>query len=778
MRRLAMFALVGAAAITTPDSSQAQSAAAPATAATTSLSTNDAAIEALLARMTVEEKVGQLSLFAPAATAPLGNPVGNPASPAQNTASATPSAAEAQQLADIRAGRVMGLFNGAGLAGKRRAQQVAVNESRLGIPLLFAADVIHGFRTLFPVPLAEAASWEPALAERTARAAAVEASAAGFRWTFAPMVDIARDARWGRGVEGAGEDVFLARQFAAARVRGFQGDDLSRADVMLSTPKHFAGYGAAEGGLDYAGAELSPRALREVHLPPFRAAIEAGALSLMTGFHTIDGLPATAHAGLLRGVLRDEWGFAGFTVSDYTADAELVAHGVAGDERDAARLAFLAGTDVSMQSGLYQRHLPALVASGAVPMARLDEAVRRVLRVKQRLGLFEQPFRGLDGGSQGGPKERLEYPEHRALAREAAQKSIVLLKNDGDLLPLRREGIRIALIGPFGDGSQDLLGPWSMFPGPTPPIGIAQALREALPRGASLTVVPGSAVEAPLPGGVRAAVAAARAADVVLLAIGESEAMSGEARSRSDIRLPAAQQALAEAVAATGKPVVVLLRHGRALALQGAVRGARAILATWFLGSQTGPAIVDVLFGVVSPSGRLPVSFPQTPGQVPWHYAQPRTGRPMSDADPNAPFTARYLDTTPRALYPFGHGLTYGRVQYESVTLDSGRLAWDGAITVRAQLRNTGTREVDEVAQLYVGQRVASLSRPVRELKGFRKLRLAPGASVQIAFTLTRAELTYVGSDLQSRADPGRFDLWVGPSSAEGLSARFELAPR
>jgi beta-glucosidase len=394
-----------------------------------------------------------------------------------------------------------------------------------------------------------------------------------------------------------------------------------------------------------------------------------------------------------------------------------------------------------------------------------------VLATKQRLGLFEQPFRGLgDGPGAGAPDET----EHRALAREAARRAIVMLKNDGELLPLRKSNTRIALIGPFGSGPHDLLGPWSLFPGSTPPIGIAQALREALPASAALTVLPGSGVESPLPGGIRAAVAAARAADVVLLAIGESEQMSGEARSRTDIRIPKAQQDLAEAVAKTGKPVVVLLRNGRALALQGAVRDARAILVTWFLGAQTGPAIADILFGDASPSGRLPVSFPQVPGQVPYYYSHKRSGRPSVEAEPDASYKTRYLDASHQALYPFGHGLGYARVRYEALELPD-RLAWDGALQVRARISNTGRREVEEVAQLYVSQRAASVTRPVRELKDFRKLRIAPGASAEVTFTLTRADLAFIGRDLKETAEPGMFDLWVGPSAAEGLRSSFAL---
>ncbi|RZL91796.1 MAG: beta-glucosidase [Variovorax sp.] len=719
-----------------------------------------ARVESLLARMTVEEKVGQLSLYGPAGVDVVANPQAGRQS-------------QEQQLADIRAGRVTGLFNNEGLEGKRRAQRAAVNESRLGIPLIFGADIIHGFRTVFPVPLAEAASWEPALAERTAHASAVEASADGFRWTFAPMVDIARDARWGRGVEGAGEDVYLGRLFAAARVRGFQGQDLSRADALLATPKHFAGYGAAEGGLDYNAVDLSERTLREVYLPPFRAAIDAGALSIMSAFNEIGGIPSNANRALLTGVLRGEWRYQGFVVSDYTADEELIAHGFAADGREAARRAFLAGTDVSMQSGLYMRYLPGLVASGAVPMSMLDDAVRRVLRVKMRLGLFDHPFRGLEDAPAG---PRFDATAHQALSREAAVRSIVMLKNDSDVLPLSKSGQRIALIGPFA-GASDLFGPWLVLPGQAPPVGIEEAIRDTLASPELLTVVRGSDVESPISGGIDEAVAAARHADVVVLSIGENEQMSGEARSRSDIEIPRAQQALADAVAATGKPVVVLLRNGRALALRGGVRNARAILVTWFLGSQTGAAVADVLFGDANPSGRLPVSFPQTAGQVPYYYSHKRTGRPQLADAPATFYKARYLDATNDALFPFGHGMGYARVRYDGLEPGLGRMAWNGTLSVRARITNTGQREAEEVVQLYIGNRAASVTRPVRELKGFRKVRVPAGQSATVEFTLSRADLMFIGQALQPTVEPGEFDVWVGPSAIGGLKTSFALTP-
>ncbi|WPG40257.1 glycoside hydrolase family 3 N-terminal domain-containing protein [Variovorax sp. EBFNA2] len=721
----------------------------------------EARIESLIARMTLQEKAGQLSLYGPADI----NVPNNPQAGWRNGQ---------QETEDVRNGRLTGLFNNAGLEGKRRLQQVAVRESRLGIPLIFGADVIHGFRTIFPMPLAEASSWEPALAERTARAAAVEATADGFRWTFAPMVDIARDARWGRGLEGVGEDPYLARQFAAARVRGFQGSALSNADSMLATPKHFAAYGAAEGGLDYNTSELSERTLREVYLPPFRAALDAGALSVMSAFNEIGGVPSTANPALLTGVLRGEWKFKGFVVSDYTADEELIEHGHAANSREAAKLAFMAGTDVSMQSGLYIRHLPDLVASGEVSMARLDEAVRRVLRVKLKLGLFDDPMRGLDGQPAD---QRVENPEFIALARESARRSIVMLKNEGQLLPLAKTGPqKIALIGPFAEGTKDLMGSWSLFPGQSAPVGIDEGLHAALGIEASrLTVTRGANVESPLPGGIETAVAAARDADVVVLAIGESQKMSGESRSRTDIGLPQAQQDLAEAVAATGKPVVVLLSNGRAMALKGAVRNARAILVTWFLGVQTGHAIADVVFGDANPSGRLPVSFPQTAGQVPYYYAHKRTGRPSPESAPGTAFKTRYLDATNEALYPFGFGIGYAPVRYDHVELSSDRLAIGNTLRVRATVTNTGTREAEEVVQLYLAQRAASVTRPVRELKNFRKVRIAPGASEVVEFTVGDDDLQFLGRDMKPVVEPGEVDLWVAPSAASGIQKRFVL---
>jgi beta-glucosidase len=610
------------------------------------------------------------------------------------------------------------------------------------------------------------------VADRSARAAATEAAAAGIDWTFAPMVDIARDQRWGRGVEGAGEDVLLGCLMAAARVRGFQGTKgLAADDAVMACAKHFAAYGAAEGGLDYNTVDVSERTLREIYFPPFQAAFDAGALSTMASFNEISGVPATANPWLLDQVLRREWHFGGLVVSDYTGDEELVAHGFAADARQATKLAFLAGVDMSMQSGFYLRYLPGLVASGEIPMARLDQAVRRVLLVKSRLGLFDDPFRRIAPHRE---KTRVRTPANLKLARESGRRSIVMLKNDGDLLPLPRNGQRIALIGPFAAGQRDLVGPWNVYGTDADAVDLATAVRAAVREPSSVTFTPGSEVDAAIPGGIEAAVAAARAADIVILAIGESQRMSGEAQSRDDIVIPAPQQTLADAVAATGKPIIVLLRNGRALALGGAVLAAPAILVTWFLGSQSGPAIADILFGVEGPSARLPVSFPFATGQEPLYYAHKSTGRPNPLGAPQE-YKAHYREAPNAARFAFGHGLTYGRITYTDLRLDTPDLDWNAKLTIRATIANMGTKDAAEVVQLYIQDVAASITRPVRELKAFRKIRLAAGATQEVVFTLQREDLLFVGTNLTRTVEPGLFRIWVVPSAqADGVSTTFK----
>lgn len=719
-------------------------------------------VDDLIARMTLEEKAGQLSLMASAwggSSAASLNPPGNSDFP--------------KQVEEARRGQLTGVFNGNGARMHRILQSAAVRESRLKIPLIFAADIIHGHRTIFPVPLAEAASFDPELARRTAEAAAFEATGAGIDWNFAPMVDIARDQRWGRGVEGAGEDVLLGNLFAAARVRGFQGRDYRSDAHMLATAKHFAAYGAAEAGLDYNTVDISERTLREVYLPPFKAAFDAGALSVMAAFNELSGIPATGHHWLMTQLLRGEWGFEGFVVSDYTGDEEMIAHGFAKDARDATRLAFLAGVDMSMQSGFYRTHLPGLVQSGDVPVERVNQSVRRVLAMKAMLGLFDDPFRRIDERRE--VRRSMTRPA-LALAREAGRKSIVMLKNDGDLLPLPRSGKRIALIGPFAAGQHDLIGPWCVYGDDAKAVDLATGVREAVADRNSIVIAEGSGIEEPLAGGIEAAVAAARQADIVVLAIGESQNMSGEAQSRTDIGIPAPQQQLAEAIAAVGKPTVVLLKNGRALALEGAVANAEAILVTWFLGTETGRSIADVLFGAYSPSGRLPVSFPRESGQQPYHYAHKPTGRPNPEGKLE-PYKARFRGITNTALYPFGHGLTYGKFDYANLQLSTARIPVSGGeIAISARITNSGRRQAEEVVQLYIRDRAASITRPVRELKAFRKLALAPGRSEVVRFVLRPSDLQFIGQQNRPVAEPGSFDIWVAPSAeADGLRGSFEL---
>lgn len=710
-------------------------------------------IETLIAKMTPAEKAGQLSCFSDQI-----RPIGVPFNPSLATGGA------AEQLARIKTGQIGMLFNGVGYAGAKAAQDAAL-ATRLKIPLIFAGDVIHGLRTAYPLPIAEACAFDPDLAMRTARAAALETTALGIHWTFAPMVDVARDQRWGRVAEGSGEDPYLGMELAKARVRGFQGDDLRDPTRVAACAKHFAAYGAVSGGQDYNFTEISPATLHEVHLAPFKAAVDAGVATLMSAFNDIDGVPSSGNHWLMTDLLRGEWRFRGMVVGDYTADEELIAHGYAKDGRDAAKKAFMAGMDMAMQSNLFNLWLPDLVEKGEVPLARLDEGVRRVLHLKDAIGLFDNPYRSV---SQKAERTSVSTPAMLKLSREAGARSIVLLKNDGNLLPLKKNPGRIAVVGPFAEDRKNVVGTWAFMADEKLNVSIAQGLRA---RGLTVTTEPGSEIEAPLPGGIAAAVAAARNADIVLLAIGESQLMSGEAQSRTEITIPAPQMALAEAVVATGKPVIVLLRHGRALALHGAVKDAPAILATWFLGSESGNAIADVMFGDINPSAKLAASFPNESGQEPYFYNHKNTGRPAPDTG-SQEYKSRYRETTNEALYPFGHGLSYTSFSVSNVVVPARMTS---ALTVTATVTNTGARAGDEVVQLYIHDQVASRTRPVRELKGFARMSLAPGASKRVTLTLKREDLRFWG-DGDWVIEPGVFDLWVATSSVNGEKQSFELA--
>ena len=709
-------------------------------------------IESLIAKMTPAEKAGQLSCFSDQI-----RPIGVPFNPGLASGGAN------EQIARIKTGAIGMLFNGVGYAGAKAAQDAAM-QTRLKIPLIFAGDVIHGLRTAYPLPIAEACAFDPDLAMRTARAAALESTALGIHWTFAPMVDVARDQRWGRVAEGSGEDPYLGTALGVARVKGFQGESLRDPTRVAACAKHFAAYGAVSGGQDYNFTEISPSTLHEVHLAPFKACVDTGVATLMSAFNDIDGVPASGNRWLMSDLLRGEWKFRGMVVGDYTADEELIAHGYAADGRDAAKKAFLAGMDMAMQSNLFNLWLPDLVEKGEVPMARLDEGVRRVLQLKDAVGLFDNPYRSV---SQKAERTSVSTPAMLKLSRESGARSIVLLKNEGNILPLKKNPGRIALIGPFGEDRANVVGTWAFMSDEKLNVSIAQGLAA---RNVTVDIVKGSDVEVAIPGGIDAAVAAARNADVVLLAVGETQIMSGEAQSRTDIVVPAAQMALAEAVAATGKPVVVLLRHGRALALHGAVKDAPAILATWFLGSESGHAIADVLFGDVNPSAKLSASFPRESGQQPYFYNHKNSGRPAPDSG-SQEYKSRYRETKNEALYPFGHGLSYASFAVSNVVVPA---QMTDTLTVTATVTNTGAVRGDEVVQLYIHDRLASHTRPIRELKGFARVSLAPGAAQRVSMTLKRDDLRFWANDGWV-VEPGLFDLWVATSSVNGEKREFTL---
>lgn len=715
----------------------------------------------LLGRMTLEEKIGQL------------NQVPGGRQRALN------SRLDAAALERVRRGEIGSFLHVAGAAQIRDLQRLAVEESRLGVPLLFGMDVVHGYKTLFPVPLALAASWDPELVQQTAHVAAMEATAAGLNWTFSPMVDIARDARWGRVVEGAGEDPYLGSILATAQVRGYQGQSLADAGSILATAKHFVGYGAAQGGRDYDSADISDRTLHEVYLPPFYAAAQAGAGSMMTAFNDIAGVPLTAHPALVRGLLRGQWGYDGLIVSDWNAIPELLNHAVAGTPQEAGALALRGGVDMDMAGNLYSAQLKGAVEADPSLLPLLDESVVAVLTAKERLGLFDDPYGRTDPAREA---EAMLTPEHRALAREAARRSIVLLKNDGDLLPLAATARRIAVIGALAEDANSSLGSWRAQGKVEDVRPLIPALREAMPQ-ARFTYAQGYRSEAAPTIAVTAAgegaqsvretsdaealaeaVDAARAADLVLLVVGEHFDRSGEARSYTDIGLSPAQNALAAAVLDTGKPVVVILMNGRPLAIPELARRAPAILETWFLGVESGPAIADILTGRVSPGGRLPIVFPRASGAAPVTYAHLPTGRPA--AEDLTRDTARYRDQPITPLFAFGHGLSYGRFEYGDVDFSQTKIDAGGQVEVSVVVRNTSAVAADEVIQLYVRDPVAAVSRPVQELRGFRRVAFAPGEAKRVRFTLTPAQVAFWEAD-GWRIQPGAIEVMVGASSAD-----------
>ena len=649
-------------------------------------------------------------------------------------------------------------------------QRVAVQESPHRIPLLFTYDVIHGYRTIFPVPLAEAASFDPALAESDARIAASEAAANGITLTYAPMVDIARDPRWGRIVEGSGEDPYLGSVFAAARVRGFQGARLDDPASLLATAKHFVGYGASEGGRDYATAEISERTLWSTYLPPFHSAIRAGAGAVMPAFSAVNGSPPHASAWLLRDVLRGQLGFAGVVVSDWMGIQELVPHGVAGGTGEAARLALRAGVDLDMSDGVYQDSLPALVRAGSVPPAEIDEAVRRVLRAKYSLGLFSDPYHG---ASEEKAARVTFTRENLAAARAAARESIVLLKNDRATLPFSRDIKSLAVIGALAADGRSSIGPWSATGDSAKAITVLDGLRRANPA-MRIGYAPGAAPRGADTSRIPAAEALARDADAVVLVLGEDGERTGEAESRASLELPVAQLRLAQRVfaASGGKPLVVVLMNGRPLAIPWVADSMPAIIESWYLGSAHGDAVADVLFGDYSPAGKLPVTFPRATGQVPTYLAQTNTGRPHSATDK---YTTGYNDLSITPLFPFGYGLSYTTFRYGDVRLSRNEIRAGDSLGVSVTVSNVGAREADEVVQLYLRDDVASVARPVKQLVRFRRVHVRAGASETVSFSLGANDLAFYDLRMRRVVEPGRFTLYAGTSSADTREAHFTV---
>lgn len=716
-------------------------------------------VEALIGQMTMEEKAGQLTQYS--GKSQLTGPV-----------SFKGNAEE-----DIRLGRVGSMLNVLGANSTRQYQQVAM-QSHLKIPLLFGQDVIHGYLTTFPIPLAEAASWDLAAIERSARIAATEAAASGIHWTFAPMVDIARDPRWGRVMEGAGEDTYLGSLIAAARVRGFQGKKLGDTDAVMATAKHFAGYGAAVGGRDYNSVDMSERMLWETYLPPFKAALDAGAATFMNSFSDLNGVPASGNNYLLRDILKGKWGFEGFVVSDWGSIGEMMMHGYVKDARGAALAGITAGSDMDMESNAYRQHVAPLIREGKLDVALLDDAVRRVLRKKFELGLFDDPYRFSDAVRE---QATLGLPAHRQAARDMAAKSIVLLKNQGDLLPLSKALKSIAFIGPMVKAYKDNHGAWAVS---LPNVDYSKfivsqwdGLKNRLGQDTRLLYAQGCAINDDKRDGFAEALEVAKQADLVIVSVGEAANMSGEAKSRASLRLPGVQEDLVKALHATGKPLVVLINAGRPLVFNWIADQVPTILYTWWLGSEAGNALADVLLGDVNPSAKLPMTFPRSEGQIPIYYNSFNTGRPSPGGTATG-YVSGYIDLDGAPRFPFGFGLSYTSFEYSNLVLDQRSMQGSGRITVSMTLKNTGLRAGEEIVQLYLRDQVASVVRPVRELKDFRKVLLQPGESKVLRFVIDKEKLSFYNQRLQWVAEPGDFEVMIGASAIDiRLRDQFELTP-
>lgn len=719
-------------------------ALAPAAPAQDALEGHSERVRDLVGRMTLEEKLGQLVQAAGGRSMSLN------------------SRLVPDELERVRRGEVGSYLHVAGAEPLGALQRVAVEESRLGIPLLFAMDVVHGYRTIFPVPIGMAATWEPDDWQSAARISAREATASGLHWTFAPMVDIARDPRWGRIVEGAGADPYLGARMAEAQVHGYQGDGLAAGDTLMATAKHFGAYGVPLGGRDYGTADISERSLHEIYLPPFFAANAAGTGSMMTAFNDIAGVPSTSNEHLIDGVLRDGWGFDGMIVSDWNAVAELINHGVAASRAEAGALALRAGVDMDMTSGVFGEDLAEAIAADPALEADLDLAVARVLTAKERLGLFDTPYAYHDADREA---RELLTAENRAEARRIAARAMVLLRNEANALPLAADAGRVAVIGALATDAMTQLGSWRARGQAEDVVTLLDGLRANAPDGVEIVHAAGAAPGDADISGIAEAVALAQSAERVILVVGEPYSMSGEARSRSDLFLPPSQRALVEAVLAAGRPVTVLLVTGRPLAIPDLAERADAILVTWMLGVEAGNAVADIVYGDVSPAGRLPVSFPRTTGAVPFTYSEHPAGRP-ADPDPSRD-TNRYMDQPITPLFPFGHGLAYAGFEYGELTASAQTMAADGSVTLSVPVTNRSQRTADEVVQLYMRDPVASVARPRLELRGFRRIALDPGETRIVRFNVAAAQTAIFRAPGVWQVEPGRIDFHAGASSAD-----------
>lgn len=711
----------------------------------------DQKVTELMAKMTLEEKIGQLNQYNDDITA------------------TGPITKDADKAGQVRAGKLGSILNAIGAKNTKNWQDQAM-QSRLKIPLLFGQDVIHGFRTTFPIPLGETATWDMNLIEKSARIAATEASAYGIHWTFAPMVDIGRDPRWGRVMEGAGEDTYLGTLVGKARVKGFQGNGLGNKDAVMACAKHFAAYGAAVGGRDYNSVDMSLRQLHETYLPPFKAVSDIGAATFMNSFNDINGIPATGNKYIQRDLLKGAWNFQGFVVSDWGSIGEMIPHGFAKDNKDAALKAIIAGSDMDMESRSYTNHLAELVKEGKVDIQLVDDAVRRILTKKYELGLFDDPYRFINEKRE---KEQANNPEHRKFAREIGSKSIVLLKNENQLLPLSPTTKKVAIIGPFAKATVENHGFWSIaFPDDSQRI-VTQfdGIKAQLDKNSELLYAKGCNANDNDKSLFAEAVETAKKADVVIMTLGEGHAMSGEAKSRSNIHFSGVQEDLLKEIAKTGKPIILMINAGRPLVFDWASENIPTIVYTWWLGTEAGNSIADVLFGKINPGGKLPMTFPRTEGQIPIYYNHYNTGRPAkNNTDRN--YVSAYIDLDNDPAYPFGFGLSYTTFQYSDVNVSATQLKGNQTLTASVTLTNSGNYDGEEVVQLYIRDLVGKVVRPVKELKGFQKIFLKKGESKTVSFNITPEDLKFYDDELNFDWESGEFDIMIGTNSAQVQTKR------